>query len=129
VEWRRRRATPRRGRRGGALLLEWLDPRRSFKEEDLRVAVPVAGRLLRRLAVPVPGEWPARSVPRLRLWALDLAAELPRLWSATGRPFPRRRLDAAVEVATALAPRAGELLANRDMHYQNVLAGEREHGW
>jgi streptomycin 6-kinase len=111
------------------LLLEWLDPRRSFKEEDLRVAVPVAGRLLRRLAVPVPGEWPARSVPRLRQWALDLAAELPRLWSATGRPFPRRRLDAAVEVATALAPRAGELLANRDMHYQNVLAGEREHGW
>jgi streptomycin 6-kinase len=88
--------------------------------------VPVAGRLLRRLAVPVPGEWQARPVPGLRQWALDLAAELPRLWSATGRPFPRRLLDAAVELATALAPRAGGLLANRDMHYQNVLAGERE---
>ena len=29
----------------GALLLEWLDPRRSLAEADLSVAVPVAGRL------------------------------------------------------------------------------------
>ena len=110
----------------GALLLEWLDPRRRLAEADLGVAVPVAGRLLRRLAVPVPAEWPAPPVPGLRQWALDLAAELPGRWRATGRPFPWRRLNAAVEVATALAPRAGGLLANRDMHYQNVLAGERE---
>ena len=110
----------------GALLLEWLDPRRRLAEADLSVAVPVAGRLLRRLAVPVPAGWPGRPVPGLRQWALDLAAELPGLWRATGRPFPGRRLDEAVEVAAALAPRAGGLLANRDMHYQNVLAGERE---
>jgi streptomycin 6-kinase len=110
----------------GALLLEWLDPRRSLADADLGVAVPVAGRLLRRLAVPVPAEWRAPPVPGLRRWALDLAAELPGRWRATGRPFPERRLGAAVEVATALAPRAGGLLANRDMHYQNVLAGERE---
>jgi hypothetical protein len=78
----------------GALLLEWLDPRRSLKEEDLRVAVPVAERLLRRLAVPVPAEWPARRpVPGLRQWALDLAAELPRLWSA--RAGWGRRADRA----------------------------------
>jgi streptomycin 6-kinase len=110
----------------GALLLEWLDPRRSLKEADLSVAVPVAGRLLRRLAVAVPAQWPARPVPGLRRWALDLAAELPGRWRATGRPFPERRLDAAIDAATVLAPRAGGLLANRDMHYQNVLAGERE---
>jgi streptomycin 6-kinase len=110
----------------GALLLEWLDPLRSLKEADLGVAVPVAGRLLRRLAVPVPAEWPSRPIPGLRQWALDLAEELPGRWRATGRPFAGRRLDAAVEVAAALAPRAGGLLANRDMHYQNVLAGGRE---
>jgi streptomycin 6-kinase len=110
----------------GALLIEWLDPGRSLKEVDLSVAVPVAARLLRRLAVPVPAQWPARPVPRLRRWALDLATELPARWRATGRPFPQRRLDAAAEVATALAQRAGGLLANRDMHYQNVLAGDRE---
>lgn len=91
----------------GALLLEWLDPRRRLAEADLSVAVPVAGRLLRRLAVPVPAGWPGRPVPGLRQWALDLAAELPGLWRATGRPFPERRLDEAVEVAAALAPRAG----------------------
>jgi streptomycin 6-kinase len=110
----------------GALLLEWLDPRCRLAEADLSVAVPVAGRLLRRLAVPVPAEWSARPVPGLREWALDLAAELPGLWRAVGRPFPERRLDEAVEAATALAPRADGLLANRDLHYGNVLAGERE---
>jgi streptomycin 6-kinase len=107
----------------GALLLEWLDPLRSLKEADLSVAVPVAGRLLRRLAVPVPAQWPARPVPGLGQWALDLAAELPGRWRATGRPFPERRLDAVVDAAAALTRRAGGLLANRDMHYQNVLAG------
>jgi streptomycin 6-kinase len=110
----------------GALLLEWLDPRRRLKEADLSVAVPVAGRLLRRLAVPVPAGWPGRPVLRLGQWALDLAAELPGRWRATGRPFPERRLDEAVDMAAALAPRAGGLLANRDLHYWNVLAGERE---
>lgn len=110
----------------GALLLEWLDPLRSLKEADLGVAVPVAGRLLRRLAVPAPAQWPGPPVPGLRQWARDLAAELPGRWRDTGRPFPGRGLDAAVEVATALAQRAGGLLANRDMHYQNVLAGKRE---
>lgn len=110
----------------GALLLEWLDPQRSLAETDLSVAVPAAGRLLRRLAVPVPEQWPARPVPGLRQWALGLAAELPGRWRAAGQPFPERRLDAAADVATALAPRAGGLLANRDMHYHNVLAGERE---
>jgi streptomycin 6-kinase len=110
----------------GALLLEWLDPRRRLAEADLSVAVPVAGRLLRRLAVPVPAGWPGRPVRRLGQWALDLAAELPGRWRATGRPFPERRLDEAVDMAAALAPRAGGLLANRDLHYWNVLAGERE---
>jgi streptomycin 6-kinase len=110
----------------GALLLEWLDPRRCLAKADLGVAVPVAGRLLRRLAIPVSAEWPGPPVPGLHQWALDLAAELPGRWRATGRPFPERQLDAAVDVATALAPRAGGLLANRDMHYENVLAGGHE---
>ena len=109
----------------GALLLEWLDPRRRLADADLSVAVPVAGRLLRRLAVPVPAEWPARPVPGSGSgrWSWPRNSVL---WRVTGRPFPGRHLDAAVEVATAIAPSAGELLANRDMHYQNVLAGDRE---
>jgi streptomycin 6-kinase len=118
----------------GALLLEWLDPRRVLAEAELSVAVPVAGWLLRRLAVPVPAHWPARPaaeqparpVPGLREWALDRAADMPGRWRATGRPFSERRLDSAVDVASALASRAGRLLANKDLHYGNVLAGERE---
>jgi streptomycin 6-kinase len=73
----------------GALLLEWLDPRRRLAEANLNVAVPVAGRLLRRLAVPVPAGWPAQPGSGLRQWALDLATDLRVRWRAAGRPFSR----------------------------------------
>ncbi len=109
----------------GAMLLERLDPRRSLNCQSLGVAVPVAGRLLRRLAVPVPAA-AARMLPSLGAWAERFAAELPGRWRAAGQPFPRPLLDEAVELAQALAPAAGALLVNRDLHYSNVLAGERE---
>jgi streptomycin 6-kinase len=112
-------------RAAGAMLLERLDPRRSLNCQSLGVAVPVAGRLLRRLAVPVPAS-AARRLPSLGTWAARLTAELPGQWRAAGQPFPRSLLDEAVEVAAALAPAAGSLLVNRDLHYANVLAGERE---
>ena len=112
-------------RAAGAMLLERLDPRRSLNCQSLGVAVPVAGRLLRRLAVPVPAA-AVRRLPSLGTWAARLTTELPGRWRAAGQPFPRPLLDEAVEVAAALAPSAGSLLVNRDLHYANVLAGERE---
>lgn len=109
----------------GAMLLERLDPRRSLNCQSLGVAVPVAGRLLRRLAVPVPVA-AAPLLPSLGAWAERFAVELPDRWRAAGQPFPRPLLDEAVELAETLAPAAGALLVNRDLHYSNVLAGERE---
>jgi hypothetical protein len=54
---------------------------RRLAEADLSVAVPVAGRLLRGQAVPVPARWPGRPVPERRLDEAGLDAELARGWT------------------------------------------------
>jgi streptomycin 6-kinase len=105
----------------GALLLERLDPQRSLEGEPLAQAIDTAGRLLRRLAIPAPAG--ARSLQAL---AAELRRSLPERWERYGRPLPRRLLDRACELAAQLGPASGRLLVNHDLHYGNVLAGERE---
>lgn len=103
------------------LLLERLDPHHSLNEEPIDVAVGTAGRLLRRLTVPAPPLHrtvtgaAARWVERLPVYARSL-----------GDPVPARMLDAAVDICRELGPKAGSLLVNEDLHYFNVLRGERE---
>ena len=105
----------------GAMLLERLDHRRSLEDIDIVTAVVVAGRLLRRLAIPAP--------PGLRPMQ-DIAAEMrrtmPDRWERFGRSMPRRVLDRACDLAAQLGASASRLLVNYDLHYGNVLAGARE---
>lgn len=105
----------------GALLLERLDSRRSLDDVDLKEAVTVAGRLLRRLAVPAPA-----GPPHLKEVGEQLSESLPGRWERYGRPMPRSRVEAACELAVQLGACAGMLLVNYDLHYADVLAGERE---
>ena len=108
-------------RAAGAMLLERLDADRSLEGEPLAEAVAVAGGLLRRLAVPAP--------PALRGVAEELdeiRAELEDRWEATGRPFPRRLLEEARDVPPPREDASPLLLVNQDLHYGNVLRGERE---
>lgn len=106
----------------GALLLERLDHRRCLDDIELGEAVDVAAHLLRRLAVPAAKE----PLPTLD----DLVTGWPERWTTEwerlGRPLPRRLLDAAAESCRALGPRSGRLLVDHDLHFRNVLAGERE---
>ncbi|MEV6561331.1 aminoglycoside phosphotransferase family protein [Nocardia sp. NPDC051756] len=106
----------------GVLLLERLDSTRSLETEPIDDAVRIAADLLRRLAIPAP---PGLGRD-LRTEAERHAIELPRDWQRLGRPFPRKLLDAAVDVCNQLGPSAARLLANEDLHYENVLAGTRE---
>ncbi|GAA4549212.1 aminoglycoside phosphotransferase family protein [Amycolatopsis samaneae] len=106
----------------GVLLLERLDATRSLDGEPLPEAIGIAGGLARRLAVPAPPEL-ARSLAHE---AARLVEDLPREWDELGRPFPREFVDAAVDVCRALGPVSAKLLVNEDLHYENVLAGERE---
>ncbi|MEU0503229.1 aminoglycoside phosphotransferase family protein [Nocardia sp. NPDC005998] len=106
----------------GALLLERLDPTRSLEFEPIDDAVRIISVLLRRLAIPAP---PGISRD-LRTEAERLVEELPKDWQRLGSPFPRKLLDAAVEVCAQLGPSADRLLVNEDLHYENVLGGTRE---
>jgi streptomycin 6-kinase len=105
----------------GAMLLEQLDFRRSLDHVEIEEAVSIAGRLLRRLSIPAPhGLRPLQAV------AEELVRSLPERWERYGRPMPRRLLDRACDLAVQLGPSSGELLVNYDLHYANVLAGQRE---
>jgi streptomycin 6-kinase len=105
----------------GALLLERLDSARSLSDMAVDPAIEIAGRLLRRLAVPAPP-----GVPRQREVVARLVASIPERWERLGRPLERRLVDAAVGAARELDADASGLLVNWDLHYANVLAGRRE---
>lgn len=90
----------------GALLLERLDPH-SLDDEPIEQAVSVIGDLLRRHRhIEAP--------PHFRRFANTLE-DHPAV--------PRKLLDAAREAGTRPM---GTTLVNEDLHYQNVLRGDRE---
>lgn len=114
-----------------ALLLERLDASRSLAALPVWEALDVGGGLLRRLAIPAPralraGSYAAPHEPRLARHALTLAANLGAEWEAAGRPFPRRVLDRACDLAAQLAQSPTTRLIHGDLHPQNILAGTRE---
>ncbi|MEU0569385.1 aminoglycoside phosphotransferase family protein [Nonomuraea sp. NPDC005983] len=106
---------------GGAMLLERLDPGRSLRDLPLEDAVPLIGRLLRRLAVPAVGDF--RSTWEV---AAELRGSLRDRWEAVGRPFPARVLDIALGLAGEMAAERPSEMVNRDLHYLQVLPGRRE---
>jgi streptomycin 6-kinase len=109
-------ADPRRR----ALLLERLHPENLNDLWDVE-ACEVVGGLYRRLHVP--------ALPQLRTvtsyveqWAADLA-ELPR-----AAPIPRRLVEQTLSLARDLVadPASTGVIIHGDLHYENVLAGDRE---
>ena len=105
----------------GAMLLERLDHRQSLEHVPENEATTVAGTLLRRLAVAAPAE-----VRGVADEVSTLTEELPALWLRMGRPFPGTLLDRVLELAVDLIQEDGRLVVNSDLHYGNVLRGERE---
>ncbi|MFD0506466.1 aminoglycoside phosphotransferase family protein [Streptomyces chiangmaiensis] len=81
----------------------------------------MAGALLRRLAVPAPaGPRPVSEI------AAEISDGLLDRWERLGHPFHRRLVDQARDLAGGLSHRTGSLLVNHDLHYDNVLAADRE---
>ncbi|WP_270889924.1 aminoglycoside phosphotransferase family protein [Pedococcus sp. 5OH_020] len=102
----------------GALLLEWLDPSRDLRSVDVDTACEVVGGLLAELAVPAP--------PGLRLLSVFAREQADRLTASAG-VLPRRMVRRAaglVEDLTADGSCDATLL-HTDLHYENVLAGQR----
>jgi streptomycin 6-kinase len=105
----------------GALLLERLHGDRSLHGLPITEAVAVVADLLRRLSIPAPAGLP-RLARRARRWP----AVWRHQWHRLGRPVPRRLLDAACDACAQVGSDAGTLLVHDDLHYGNVLAGDRE---
>lgn len=108
----------------GALLLERLDPARTLADSliDTDTACEVIGHLLGRLHLPAP--------PNLRTLASFMADHLDGdggVAGAGGR-LPRRAVDRALGLARDLLvePDATTSLTHGDLHFENVLGGERE---
>jgi streptomycin 6-kinase len=106
----------------GVLLLERLNPRRTLYDLPWPAAAHIAAVLLRRLAsvAAPPG------VPSLHRIAETLANDLPERNERAGGPVPKPYLDAATGLAREIGPVAGDQLIHADLHYGNVLAGDRE---
>lgn len=109
------RADPRRD----ALLLERLHPR-DLREVPVLEACSVVAGLLGRLHVTAPPQLVPLTTYVSR-WTADLAA-LPR-----DAPLPRRVVEQAVHVGRALVSDDDSTgrLVHGDLHYANVLAGDR----
>lgn len=101
-----------------ALLLERLDPDITLESEPMHEALAVVAGMIRRLDRQAPaGVRTMRDVAAR--WVRELPAENDGL-------VPAPLLDQAVAYCRELGPRAGNHLVNEDLHFQNVLRGERE---
>lgn len=105
----------------GAMLLEKLDPHASLENVAIGAAIEIAGRLLRRLAIPAPDNMPTIT---------DLAARMrqlmPQRWAQYGRPFSRQLLDEVCDQTEQLGATSTNLMTDYDLHYTDILAGQRE---
>ena len=104
-------------------LLERLDGTHSLHDLPLDEAIPIIGRLMRRLAVPAPDSAPSTS-------QIVAGPDLPTFkheWSRLGQPFDRCPiLDAAIAAGHSLTSTTSTLAVNGDLHCEQVLHGQRE---
>lgn len=105
----------------GASLLERLGGTRSLASLPLDDALPIIARLMRRLAVPEPPNAPS-TADLVR----ERAAALKGEWERLGRPFDSDILDAALALTDELGHTTSTLAVNGDLHFAQVLRGERE---
>ncbi len=106
----------------GAMLLERLDASRTLETMPLAQAVPILARLMRRLAVDPPDGVPT-TTQLLRSGPERFRDE----WAELDHPFPERLLDGVLDATeTLLAEPGADLAVNGDLHYGQVLGGDRE---
>lgn len=102
---------------GSAFILECCEPGTPLSRLDADAALDVMIGLLPRLWRPASG--PFHPLADEAAW---WAAYLPATWRGD-----RRLLEAALDAIATLAPTQGEqVLLHQDLHFDNVLAAQRE---
>ncbi len=105
----------------GAMLLERLDPQSSLDKVEIGKAIVIAGRLLRRLAIPAPAQ-----MPTVTALASRMTQSMPQRWEQYEHPFSLQLLDQVCEWTAQLGPASDRLMTDYDLHYIDILAGHRE---
>ena len=109
----------------GDLLLELAEPGRPLSALGLEPALDVVVDTIRALAVPADAPFRRVEDDGAR-WIESLTAR----WEAAARPYPRRLLDAALELLASELPRAKRsprVLIHQDLHGENTVESAR--GW
>ncbi len=111
------RADPKRG----VMLLERLDGNRSLLALDALEACEITARFYPRLHIPAPAQLRTLS-SYIERWTANLSA------LDHAAPIPRRLVEQTVSLGTALASDLATdgRMIHGDLHYENVLAGDRE---
>lgn len=99
-----------------ALLLERLDPAVSLRNAPIDEALTVVTGMIRRLDRPAP--------PGVRHMRDNAARWVHELQAENDGTVPAGLVDQAVAYCRELTP--GNHLVNEDLHYDNVLRGDRE---
>ncbi|WP_432037223.1 aminoglycoside phosphotransferase family protein [Streptomyces cucumeris] len=107
----------------GTQLLERLDADRPLSSvpDDHEALCVLAGLLARLVAVPAP-----EGVRGLSGIATAMLDEAPRAIPALSDPDERRLVRTCASAVAELTGEPGDRLLHWDLHYDNVLAGERE---
>ncbi|MFF5673716.1 APH(6)-I family aminoglycoside O-phosphotransferase [Streptomyces hygroscopicus] len=107
----------------GTLLLERLNGARTLTSvEDDDVAMSILARLLGRL-VSVPAPPGLRSLGDI---ATEMLERVPQAVTALADPADRQLLRGWASAVAELAGEPGDRMLHWDLHYDNVLAAERE---
>jgi streptomycin 6-kinase len=109
----------------GAMLLERATPGTSLEHHpDQDEAIAIGCHLLRRLSRPAPAEHRFHLVAdQARSWSEQLVARRGEVADETARALLAKAARRAAGLSTLDGPAR---LVNRDAHFGNVLAGERE---
>ncbi|MEW1657313.1 aminoglycoside phosphotransferase family protein [Streptomyces sp. NPDC093707] len=108
---------------GATQLLERLDAGRplSTVPDDTEALRILAGLMARLVAVPAPA-----GLRRLADLAAAMVEQTPRAVPALRDPAERRLVRTCAAAVAELLGESGDRLLHWDLHYDNVLAGERE---
>jgi streptomycin 6-kinase len=103
----------------GAMLLERLGPA-SLDTLDWRESIAIAGDLIRLSSVPgLPG------LPTVSHTASEIDRHLDRRWIETDKPVPSRFIEQVHHVIAEQRADTTDCMVNKDLHFENVLAGHR----
>ena len=107
----------------GTMLLERLDAARPLSAvPSAAAAIQVLAELLARLvAVPAP-----RELRRLAGIAAAMLGQVPRAVPALRDPAEQRLVRTCASAVAELISEPGDRLLHWDLHYDNILAGQRE---